>query len=145
LLQVFLLVLLVIVFAGINIVVRLITDPLCIKVLRMREDKRWPSLIGLVISTVIMVILLIVAYTSFPQLRPTVIGWAGKHLQQVVTWDRLPDIEMPAGLEPVPKGDVPPTKKPPTKGKPGGKPAETEPAGPAKGPPPGSSPPAKSP
>jgi Na+/proline symporter len=87
LLQIFLIVLMVIVFAFVNIVVRFITDPLCIKVLRMKENKRGPGTVGFVISAVIMVFLLIFAYNAFPQLQPTVIGWTGKQLQKVVTWD----------------------------------------------------------
>ncbi len=85
--QIFLIVLMVIVFAFVNIVVRFITDPLCIKVLRMKENKRGPGTVGFVVSAVIMVFLLIFAYNAFPQLQPTVIGWTGKTLQKVISLD----------------------------------------------------------
>ena len=47
LLQIFLIVLMIIAFAIINIIVRFVTDPLCIKVLRMKENKRGPGTIAL--------------------------------------------------------------------------------------------------
>jgi len=93
LVQIFLIVLVVIAFALINIVVRFVTDPLCIKVLRMKENKRGPGMVGLVIALLITTFLLIAAYNLFPQLEPTVIGWAGKNLQKVLTSDKMPDIE----------------------------------------------------
>ncbi len=103
LLQVFLVVLLVIVFAGINIFVRFVTDPLCIKVLRMREDRRGPGFVGLFFSTIIMALLLIYSYAHFPQMRPTVVGWVGGKLQQAVVRDELPDLIAPAADSPAAK------------------------------------------
>ena len=117
LLQIFLIVVLVLIFAGINIAVRMITDPICHKVLRMREDKRWPGLIGLVIAAVITALLLAWSYTVFPQLRPTVIGWTGHKVQQLLNWgDRLPDLEpVPIELPPKPTPSAaPPSALAPT-------------------------------
>lgn len=139
LLQIFLIVLVVLIFSGINILVRFITDPICIKVLRMREDKRWPGLVGLFLSTIVTAILLIFIYSSFPQVRSTVIGWTGEKLQQIITWDRLPDLEIPAD-EAVPapdKSPAPAAKKDSTSPVlPASEQAES-PSPPAAGPPPG--------
>jgi hypothetical protein len=147
LLQIFLIVLVVMLFAGINIAVRFITDPICTKVLRMREDKRWPSMIGLFFSAIITAILLIWSYAHVPQMRPTVIGWAGKQLQTLVTWDKLPDLEKPAAYEPAPFKPKAPGAKPEGPGAAGVKPpAEPTPAQPAAPPGAGSpSPPAAPP
>ena len=96
LLQIFLVVLWVLIFAGVNIMVRFVTDPICIKVLRMKEHKRGPGLVGLVIALVLMAFLLAFAYSTFPQLRPTVIGWTGHKVQQLIHWgDKLPDLAVP--------------------------------------------------
>jgi hypothetical protein len=112
LLQIFLIVLVVLIFSGINILVRFITDPICIKVLRMREDKRWPGMVGLFLSTIVTAILLVFIYNSFPQVRSTVIGWTGEKLQQLITWDRLPDLDIPTDeAVPVPEKSPPPALK----------------------------------
>jgi len=96
LLQIFLIVLMVLIFAGINIVVRFITDPICHKVLRMKENKRGPGMVGLVISVIIFVLLLAWVYVAFPQLEPTVVGWTGKQMYRLVNWgDKLPDLAVP--------------------------------------------------
>lgn len=87
LLQVFLFVLLVIIFAFINIIVRLVTDPLCYKVLRMKEENRGPGMVAFVVSLVVAAFMLVVAYNAFPQLQPTVVGWTGHKVQQILTWD----------------------------------------------------------
>jgi hypothetical protein len=93
LLQIFLVVVMVLIFAGINLAVRMLTDPICIKVLRMKEHKRGPGFVGLVISAIIMAILLMWSYATFPQLKPTIIGWTGHHLQILLNkHDRLPDL-----------------------------------------------------
>jgi len=95
LLQIFLVVLVVLIFAGINIVVRFITDPICTKILRMKEHKRGPAMVGLVIATVITIILLSLTYTTFPSLRSTVIGWMGHQAYHLMTFEKLPDLEVP--------------------------------------------------
>jgi hypothetical protein len=106
LLQVFLIVLMVLVFAGVNIVVRIITDPLCIKVFRMKEHKRGPGMVAMVITVVICAFLLVISYNAFPQLQPTVIGWTGKQVQKVVTWDWE---DAPKQIEKKLKGSMPGT------------------------------------
>lgn len=93
LLQVFLLVLMVIIFAFINIFVRLVTDPFCYKVLRMKEENRGSGMVAFVISLVIAAFMLVVAYNAFPQLQPTVVGWTGNKVQQILTWDWEETIE----------------------------------------------------
>lgn len=141
LLQIFLIVLVVLIFSGINIVVRFITDPICIKVLRMREEKRWPGLVGLFFSAIITAILLIFLYGHFPQLRSTVIGWTGEKLEHLITWDRLPDLETPVDQavplkdqspEPAPNPAVKPVVSPPGAAAPSPPPA-APPAGPPSG------------
>ncbi|HPQ70756.1 MAG TPA: hypothetical protein PKW95_16650 [bacterium] len=118
LLQIFLVVLIVLLFAGINIAVRMITDPICIRVLRMKENKRGPGMVGLVIALVITTLLLALAYTSFPQLRPTVVGWLGEKVVRLIeTRDQLPDLDVPAQTEdvkvPVPEAPAPPPEPTP--------------------------------
>jgi hypothetical protein len=99
LLQIFLVVVLVLIFAGINIGVRMVTDPICIKVLRMKENKRGPGLVGLGISVIITALLLAWSYAAFPQLRPTVIGWTGHQVQKLFhKTEQLPDLA-PAAVE----------------------------------------------
>ena len=110
LLQVFLLVLLVILFAGVNLLVRFLTDPVCINVLRMREEKRGPGLVGLFFSTIIMVFALVFAFSHFPQLRPTAVGWVGEKLQHVIVWDKLPNLQKPGAAGPA-KSVWPPAEK----------------------------------
>ena len=92
-LQVFLLVLVVLIFAGINIVVRFVTDPICYKVLRMKENKSGAGAVAFVLAVFITLFLLVVANNSLPQLRPTVIGWAGHNIQKVLTSDKMPDLK----------------------------------------------------
>lgn len=126
LLQIFLIVLVVMLFAGINIAVRMITDPICTRVLRMKENKRGPGLVGMVITLVISSLLLALAYTSLPQLRPTVIGWLGEKVVRLIeTGDRLPDLELPGKTEDV---QVPPPATPAPSPPPAAAPAP-EPAG----------------
>ncbi len=138
LLQIFLIVVLVLIFAGINIGVRMITDPICIKVLRMKENKRGPGTVGLGISVIITALLLMWSYATFPQLRPTVIGWTGHQIQRLFhKTEQLPDlapvpVEQGAGTPDAadgpPPGAAPQPAKPPVA-------APAAPAGNANGPP----------
>lgn len=130
LLQIFLIVVMLLIFAGINIGVRMITDPICTKVLRMKEHKRGPGMVGLVITLLICAFLLAWTYSAVPQLRPTVIGWTGEKIQNLFTKvDKLPDLEGVPTDRPVPvppESDNQPVKQPPPVPEPGEQPPRGE-------------------
>ncbi|MCZ7586418.1 MAG: hypothetical protein M5R36_25530 [Deltaproteobacteria bacterium] len=69
---VFIIVISVVIFAGINIVVRSITDPIMHKVFRFGEDSRIPPLLGGLASVIVTILVLQWFYNSFPALRPPV-------------------------------------------------------------------------
>lgn len=141
LLQVFLVVLVVILFAGINILVRFITDPVCYKIFRMKEHKSGPGMVAFVIALVISAFLLMAAYNAFPQMRPTVIGWAGHKLQQVLTSEEVESIKPKLTLDNLKAAPEKIKKKVSPNAQPESKPATPQPAGsPAASPPPAKAP-----
>ena len=70
LILIFLVVLAVLVFAGLNIAVRFITDPIFHKVFRIKESSKIPAVIGGIITAVIALFVLNWIYQNFPTLKP---------------------------------------------------------------------------
>ena len=69
---IFMLVIGVVIFAGINIVVRSITDPIFHKIFRFDESSRVPMVIGGLLSLVVTVLAFQWLYNTFPALKPPV-------------------------------------------------------------------------
>ena len=69
---VFMLVIGVVIFAGLNFIVRSITDPILNKVFRIPESSKAPAYIGGIASIVAAVIVFQWLYASFPTLQPPV-------------------------------------------------------------------------
>jgi len=97
LLQGFMLLVVLIVFVAITIVVRLLIDPLLLKVFRLREDSRLPGFLALVLSLVVLGYALIFAANRFAPVRPTVVGRAGEQLREWVQEHDLPGADLGRG------------------------------------------------
>ena len=69
---IFMLVIGVVIFAGINLVVRSITDPIFHKIFRFDESSRVPMVIGGFLSLVVTVLAFQWFYDTFPALSPPV-------------------------------------------------------------------------
>ncbi|MBZ0273708.1 hypothetical protein K8I61_16840 [bacterium] len=69
---VFMLVIAVVIFAGITLVVRTITDPIIVKVFRMDESTKIPALVGGVLSVVVAIFAFQWFYDMFPALHPPI-------------------------------------------------------------------------
>lgn len=83
-LEIFLVLVAVLILGAVNIVARIFVDPLAYKVLRIPHTSRWPAVITLLVTFAVGAYLLAWGYRELPLLRPTVLGWAGRHFALVL-------------------------------------------------------------
>lgn len=111
LLQAFLILVVLVVFTAITIVVRLFIDPVMFKVFRLREGNRLPGLLSLILSLVILAYVLIFSVNRFAPIRPTVVGWAGENLRELVKENGLPGADLGTANKPLFKSKTKKVKK----------------------------------
>ncbi|MDP8222962.1 MAG: hypothetical protein P9L99_06355 [Candidatus Lernaella stagnicola] len=80
--QVFFVVIGVLLFFALYTIVRFFTDPITLKVLRVRDRSPLPNLVALFVSAILFVYMLIGAYRHIPATRQTVLGQAGQWLDR---------------------------------------------------------------